>query len=164
MTVYYSIGTTPLDKAEQRVEALKLLDLAVPDKPKIAYGEHGKPYFMNSELFFNYSHCKFGAVCALGDCENGVDIQEIRTVRPSLIKRVCCDSEIRSIKSDEDFIRIWVMKEAYSKFTGRGLSEGFRSIDTTAFPEWCVCKIGSVMIGCYNAIGVKPRLVEAWRL
>jgi len=131
LKLYYEIFDSPVDKTTQRMNALRLLDLAVPNKPEIVLGEHGKPYFINSEIHFSYSHCEYGVACGIHTAPIGVDIQEIRAVRPQVLRRVCNDKEIESIKTDEDFIRIWTMKEAYAKFTGKGLAEGFKSIDTT---------------------------------
>ena len=150
MKLYYAIykNANPRD----------LLKIAVPNPPEILRGEHGKPYFKDSDIFFNCSHCKFGAACIVADCEVGVDIQEIRKVKPAVIKRVCTDSEIESIKTDEDFIRIWTMKEAYSKYTGNGFAEGFSTIDTTGWTNFV--KIGNCYISWYSFIGEEPQLVE----
>jgi phosphopantetheinyl transferase len=161
LKLYYAISDTPIGKNEQRELALRLLKIAVPVQPPIAFGEHGKPYFVSSERHdqkvmpcFNYSHCEYGAACIVGDSEAGVDIESVRagirkaSIRPALIRRVCCDNEIELIKSDDDFIRMWVMKEAYAKYTGKGFAQGFRGIDTTALGD-CVIKVGGVYIGWY---------------
>ena len=157
MKLYYEIS--------KNANALKLLDYAleqeysIKNRPEISRGKHGKPYFKNSDIYFNYSHCKYGVACAVSDSEVGVDIQEIRSVKPSVIQRVCCDNELEIIKTDEDFIRIWTLKEAYAKFTGKGFAEGFKSIDTTSFPNGLAFICGECYIACY-AIGVKPQLVQ----
>jgi len=163
LRLYYTIS--------ENAAALKLLDYAleqefnIKKRPEILRGEHGKPYFADCDIKFNYSHCKYGVACAVSDCEIGVDIQEIRKIKPSVIQRVCCDNELEIIKNDEDFIRIWTLKEAYSKYTGKGFAERFKSIDTTKFSPECVFKVGagvslpSLYIACY-ATGVTPQLVQ----
>jgi phosphopantetheinyl transferase len=160
MKLYYTISDSPLNKEKQRNLARYLLDCAVPNAPEIIFGVHGKPYFKGSDVFFNYSHCDFGAACIVANCEVGVDIQHIKKVRPSVIQKVCNDFETDLIKSNEDFIKIWTMKEAYAKFTGEGFSRGFRSIDTTKLPE-CTIKVGRCYISWYSPIAATPQLVEA---
>jgi phosphopantetheinyl transferase len=159
LRLYYAISETP----QPRELARYLLKQATDGRPGvIAYGEHGKPYFKDSDIYFNYSHCKYGAACIVANQEIGVDIQELRTVKPSVIKRVCCDNEIKLIKTDEDFIKIWTMKEAYAKFTGKGFAEGFKSIDTTTFPEKCSYRVGNMLISwyCENPTDAELQLVE----
>jgi 4'-phosphopantetheinyl transferase len=155
MRLYYTIS--------KEISARDLLKRAIDKRAAdgrpyvIAYKEHGKPYFVNSDIFFNYSHCKYGAACIVANQEVGVDIQDIKSVRPAVIKRVCNDCEISSIKTDEDFIRIWTMKEAYAKFTGKGFAEGFKSIDTA---NMTAVKIGNCYISWYSQNGEVPELIE----
>jgi len=138
MNIYISFTETDsrsalflLDYALMREFSLSLADF------EIIRGERGKPYFRDSDVYFNYSHCshcKTAVACVVAKSEVGVDIESIERVRevsPAVIKRVCCDNELKIIKNAEDFIRIWTIKEAYAKFTGRGFAEGFKSIDTT---------------------------------
>ena len=158
MNVYYSLFEEKTDKASQHRLALSLLDYALQkdfgkSRGTFRYGEHGKPYFEDLDLFMNYSHCEYGVACAVGESEVGVDICEVRKVRPAVIKRVCCDNELGTVRNDEDFIRVWVMKEAFAKFTGRGLSQGFATVDTSAFPAGMVCRDGNVFVGCYCEVG-----------
>lgn len=158
-TLCYCITKQPLSVADQRTVALILLDHALTRTYGVtaeqlggfAYGEHGKPYFRDCSIRFNYSHCKYGAVCAVAEHELGVDIQNIpeKVIKPSLIKRVCCANEEMRVRSADDFIRIWVQKEAYAKFTGRGFAVGMRNVDTTTFPPSRVRKIGNVYIAVY---------------
>ena len=169
MNIYFSIFNTPAKQSEQCETALFLLDLALEREFAVKRGEmgeivrnpHGKPYFKDASVFFNYSHCKYGAACAVAKGEVGVDIEYSRRARPSVIERVCCDNEIKTIHNSDDFMRIWVQKEAYSKFTGRGFSEGFKSIDTTKFPRDIVFKQGGLYIAGYNATAEGHQLVRA---
>ncbi|MCL2071395.1 MAG: 4'-phosphopantetheinyl transferase superfamily protein [Oscillospiraceae bacterium] len=169
----------PLSKEKQRELALHLLDYALLCEfgvKRVQLGEivktgYGKPFFKDSHICFNYSHCKYGAACLVSESEVGIDIESVPTkaVKPSLIKRVCCDDELKIIKSDEDFIKIWVQKEAYSKFTGKGLGEGFKKTNTTTFPKEFVFKHNNLYIACYCELlsgggeftGATPRLVQA---
>jgi len=154
-----------LTKSEQREKALSALDYALMrefdmERPEILYSEHGKPYFKDSDVKFSYSHCNYGVTCAVSKNEIGVDIERIREIKPAVIKRVCCDNELRLIKSNTDFLKIWVQKEAYAKFTGRGFAEGLKSIDTTVLQNSHVLEHREFFIGVYsNAIAATPQLV-----
>jgi phosphopantetheinyl transferase len=168
MNIYLTLSETPLSPAAQREAALRLLDHAllhefgVALRPEIARTPSGKPYFVNSPLHFSYAHCSRAVVCAVASENIGVDVQPITAPKPAVIRRVCCDNELELVKlppceqssqhcsSSLAFTRIWVQKEAYSKFTGRGLSEGFKSIDTTKFPPNGVLKHDNLCIACYR--------------
>ena len=172
MNVYFFVSDEPLSKPQQRELALRLLDFALEQEfglkretlGKIVRSKHGKPYFakrlsQNASAnipCFNYSHCEYGAACAVAMQEVGVDIQNIKQVRPSVAKRVCCDNELRIIKTNEDFIRIWTQKEAFAKYTGNGLTEGFARIDTTAFSGNSTFKQGNCYIAWEPQCDITP--------
>ena len=87
----------------------------------LKYGEYGKPYLASGDLFFNLSHCQDMVVCAVFDREVGVDIQKI-DYRERVINRVCTRAEAASIKTPEEFTRMWGVKERLAKGDGAGLS------------------------------------------
>ncbi|MCL2755315.1 MAG: 4'-phosphopantetheinyl transferase superfamily protein [Oscillospiraceae bacterium] len=169
MNIYFCACDTPLTQAQQRELALYLLDHALEREFKvkrgeIIYGEHGKPYFKDLPVRFNYSHCKYGAACIVADDEVGVDIESTdRFTQGKIIKKVCCDNELTAIEQGAQFIEIWVQKEAYAKFTGKGFAEGFKTIDTTTFPKELVFKQGDLYIACYFepvSCSSTPQLVQ----
>jgi len=53
----------------------------------------------------------------------GIDIEEIRPISTSLIRRVAPENEWNLFNEDQDtrFVRIWTAKEAVLKATGRGI-------------------------------------------
>ncbi len=90
-------------------------------------GEYGKSYLEGGGLYFNLSHSGDIAVCAVSDCEVGVDVQKIAPVKEELLKRVCTESELRFINTAEEgretaFCRLWTVKESFLKKIGVGLS------------------------------------------
>lgn len=89
-----------------------------------AYGENGKPYLKDrTDLYFSLSHSDKYAVCAVADCEVGIDIEPISPARPAVLRRCFTEEEQRWIGEDAArFTRLWTMKEAYMKLTGTGLS------------------------------------------
>ena len=99
--------------------------------PKFRKAASGKPFFPEAHMpFFNLSHSGNFVGCAVHDQEIGLDIQEITEPRDSLIRRVCTQDELASLKSSQDFCRIWTMKESAVKLTGEGITGNFRDILT----------------------------------
>jgi phosphopantetheinyl transferase len=158
MNVYVIVSEHVLGRVALRELALGLLDYAlmqefgVTQRPEILRTARGKPYFADSDIHFSYSHCDYAAACCVHSAPVGVDIQPLSAPKPAVIRRVCCGNEV--METPEDFTRAWVRKEAYSKFTGRGLAEGFNTIDTAderKFPPHNVFRHGEFFIAVYSA-------------
>ena len=60
----------------------------------------------------------------------GKNMQKLTKPRESLIRRVCTQEELISLRSPQDFCRIWAMKESAVKLTGEGITGNFREILT----------------------------------
>ncbi len=90
---------------------------------------HGKPYVKElPDVHFSITHGGGIWACAVGGCEAGLDLQEVRERKTEPIaQRFFHPSEIAWLAehdSPEEFFRIWAKKESYVKYTGTGLSEG----------------------------------------
>ena len=72
-----------------------------------------------SICYFNISHTKNIAVCAVSDKEVGIDIEHERDFKDSLIARAFTDDEIRYVT---DYTRLWTIKESVMKWYGLGFS------------------------------------------
>lgn len=100
---------------------------------EIIYNAYGKPYLKNNELYFNISHDKNITVLVTSDNEIGVDLEYL-TYRPSVVKKYFNLKEQNIIKKSRqkeyDFTKIWVMKEAYVKMKGMGITYGLQNVDT----------------------------------
>lgn len=111
-----------------------------------AYSVYGKPYLVqepNLKLHFNLSHSEGLALIALTlGRDVGVDIEK---VTPSLRDDTVPEQffhphEVALLRSlpqpdqAEAFLRFWVLKEAYIKALGKGLSFPLHSFDTS--PVW----------------------------
>ncbi|MCL2697394.1 MAG: 4'-phosphopantetheinyl transferase superfamily protein [Oscillospiraceae bacterium] len=97
--------------------------------------ERGKPFIPNSKLHMSISHCRAGIAFIISNEPVGIDIEEISRMNIRIARRICTKSELALLEDTEDkqdlLCRFWVLKEAYSKLTGKGLAEVFRTIDTT---------------------------------
>lgn len=122
----------------------------------IELNEFGKPFIKNSNLFFSISHTENLWMCAVGENEVGFDAEVksrvISTDRiRQLSKRFFTDAEGKFIgENKEKFLYIWTRKEAYVKYSGRGLGQGletFNVLDQEGFIE--VPQYGEVIAACY---------------
>ena len=90
-------------------------------------GEYGKPYLKKyPEIFFNITHCKEMAACAIATKEIGIDIEGVRKFSPAILKRVLTLKEKEQLEGtkqkEEMFFRFWTLKESFIKAIGKGLS------------------------------------------
>lgn len=111
---------------------------------RYTYNHKGKPFLLGSSLYFNLSHSGEYVVCALSECEIGVDIQrQAETDSMRLANRFYHPHErelLAAIPTEEGrrdfFYRLWTRKEAYGKMTGEGVApvigRDFASLDV----EW----------------------------
>lgn len=115
--------------------------------PQIAVDAKGKPQAEGAP-HFSIAHSENIAVCAADNSEIGIDIEKIRAVKYSLIKRVCVDEELEYVLGSHTtqdnlckgpeiltrFFEIWTAKEAYFKKIGTGITD-FKSVNTCAIKK-----------------------------
>ena len=127
-----------LDDRKRSVLAFVLLQHALREEyginevPEFVYNEFGKPSFQNLPINFSLSHCKDAVACAVFDHNIGIDVETIVPYNPDVARRVCTAAELemleQSANKDVDFIKLWTVKEAISKYEGMGLSLPFCEI------------------------------------
>ncbi len=93
------------------------------DISSIYKDKNGKPIFLDNKLYFNISHSKNYVTCSLSNTNIGVDLEEDRIIKDTLINKIKNKNDI-----DLDIIQIWNIKEAYSKYLGIGLKLDFSKI------------------------------------
>ena len=121
--------------------AEKLLETALRKEYNInlsyeprAEGEHVKPFLSyRPSLHYNISHSGEYVVCILADQEVGIDVQIHRKANfEGMLKRMVPEDEYNEILASADmqerFFEQWVLREAYIKWTGEGLSRDLRTI------------------------------------
>lgn len=118
--------------------------------PPIAVTSRGKPYFPNGIWHFSISHTKNFVFCALSQKNIGLDAEEKgRTVSSAMIEKFTSDSEKSRLGADpqDAFLRLWVLKEADAKRTGRGMGNWLKDTDFDPFDP----RIQEIS-GCYIAV------------
>ncbi len=101
----------------------KMLDYFNLEYPDISISNYGKPYFLDSNIYFNYSHSKNYIICAISNKEIGTDIEEGRTINDLVANKY-----LDNLKDNKERLKLWVRKEAYSKLYGIGFKIGFEKI------------------------------------
>lgn len=102
-------------------------------------GVQGKPYFRYyPELYFSLSHSGDYAICSIGECEIGNDIEKVKSGRLRVAERFFAAEElvwmqqVDSVEKMEDrMFRIWTMKESFLKVTGLGMSLPLKDFTVT---------------------------------
>lgn len=130
------------EMAQKSLLTIASEDLQLPvEDICIERGEYGKPYVRDHEEWqFNISHTDGLIVIAVADCPIGIDVEKIREPDYRIAKRFFTKAENEYIDSDVEgrdvrFFEIWTKKEAYIKYTGKGLREPLGNFDVTSMPE-----------------------------
>lgn len=93
---------------------------------------NGKPRCLNCPAKFNISHSGTKVACAVGDNEVGVDIEINKPHPERTVERFATESEKEYIAlAEENFLKIWVLKEAFVKCTGEGIRGNFKDVEFT---------------------------------
>jgi len=106
-----------------------------PDKLIFRYDNFGKPFF-DCGVHFCISHSFDAFAFAVSDSPVGIDIEKIRPYSDGVAYRVLTEDELifwkhgtisglDNFTDKERFFYLWTRKEAYSKYTGKGLFENF---------------------------------------
>lgn len=120
-----------------------LADAGMPDL-EILRTEKGKPYVQaaggadgadgfgwsgglhSPNIYISASHSKNLFACLIGDRPLGIDLQHGRKLDPEKIAgRYFAEEEAELVRrlGAPEFFRLWTRKEAFSKYTGRGLED-----------------------------------------
>lgn len=117
----------------------------------------GKPYLPNQcDVSFNISHSgelAVGVLLTEAKGEIGCDIEKIerhcRSDRKNrIMRRAFAESERSSVQTSDDptgeFYAVWTKKEAYLKYTGKGITVPLATVDTSKLSS--VCKLNTFTV------------------
>ena len=121
---------------------------------------YGKPFLMNNQDYhFNVSHTHNMIAVAVSNNSVGVDVEKIKEIDTRIAKRFFTKQEFSYIEKFQDnrserFFKIWTKKEAYIKYTGKGLSVPLNSFDVTTrelSAHFYTVRYGKYIINMYGA-------------
>lgn len=83
------------------------------------YNNQGKPYYEGA-LRFSITHSGNYIFCAYNMGDIGIDVEIIKPISQSIIKRIATEDERLNIEnySDIECLKFWTIKEAYIKLIG----------------------------------------------
>ncbi|WP_166789541.1 4'-phosphopantetheinyl transferase superfamily protein [Cryobacterium sp. TMS1-20-1] len=130
-------------------------------------GEYGKPYLANiAGIYFNKSDTVGATAIAVSQYVIGIDIEKIKQFDTRIPERFFTPEESKYILTadhvmrNERFSRVWTRKEAFVKWSGRGLSQDFRSFDVLRNPSFTTVKIKSFVLSVYCPSGMPAETQE----
>ncbi len=120
----HEVGRELLARLYRQATGADLLEIAVMPQ--------GKPYFPESDWHFSVSHTQNHVFCVLSRKNVGLDAEEIgRKVSQNMMEKFLSEREKSRLGKDPqaDFLRLWVLKEALAKLTGRGMGNWMKHTD-----------------------------------
>ena len=108
--------------------------------PVFGSGKNGKPFLYDYEkIYFNLSHCRNSCACIISDSETAVDIADYRKISDNTAKYFCTNEQFTDAEKSDDkakaLVRLWAMKECFSKISGDGLLMDFKTITEKNFKQ-----------------------------
>lgn len=124
MIVYYHAGT-----AKKNFVSELLKEKHGILSPVFFKNEHGKPYLEGNPLFFNLSHSREIAVLAVCEREVGIDVEKLVPRSYGGILRRCSERERAEIRTPNDFLTHWTVKESFVKYLGLSIAEEWKALE-----------------------------------
>lgn len=141
------------------------------ENDNIVFGtnSNGKPFLENNKDYhFNITHTHNMIAVAVSNNPVGVDVEKVREIDLGIAKRFFTECELNYIEKDrnriyERFFEIWTKKEAYIKYTGKGLSVPLNSFDVTnrsLYKRFYIVGYGKYLINmCVAEKGITPATI-----
>lgn len=130
---------------EQSMAAYLLLRYAlyteygIVQKPYFCFPSGTKPALCGKDfsgLHMNISHCDIGCACALSRFPVGIDVQTVTPFREK-VARYAFSPQEQLLQSPDAFTRIFTLKEAFGKHSGKGIAYSMRLCDFSSIEgDW----------------------------
>ncbi len=97
-------------------------------KEIITDDEFGKPHLSGKEISFNISHSGDWVTCICYENNCGIDVEKMENPPYEIMPKNFTQNEILQIENnnplvkEQNFYKMWVLKESYIKMIGQGLS------------------------------------------
>ncbi|MCF0173740.1 MAG: 4'-phosphopantetheinyl transferase superfamily protein [Bacteroidales bacterium] len=108
-------------------------EYGIPEPQELVYSAHNKPLLkLHPDIHFNISHCPKAVACAISSQNVGIDVEEMSQYSQDLSVQVHSKAENEIILSlphpEDEFCRLWTVKEAILKLTGIGMVDDTRPL------------------------------------
>lgn len=151
---------------DERKEKIKRIKIAHGRKQSLGAGlllKHAQTT-LGEGLCYNLSHSGDYVICAASNFSVGCDIEKIKEAPINVAKKYFCEREVEYLlgspeaRKNDDFFRLWTIKESYVKMLKKGLSMGLNSFEVS-FDEGVRIKKNNEYVDChikeYNLEGYK---------
>ena len=145
------------DSLERSIKAYRESIFYKVKTGQICKGEKGKPYIQGVNIHFSISHSENIWICAVCDKNVGADIQKIRKSRyRDIADRFFTKAEKEYVDAfgEEGFFEIWVRKEAYVKYTGSGMGQGFSTFSVAEDGMLSKVTVNGVAVGKFTEMKI----------
>lgn len=115
----------PTTQGRETTDAL-ICHIMGKDALPVTRDSGGKPAVNIENIFISVSHSEDTFALLVADINVGIDIQYRRkVVRDRIADRYFTDSEKAFVreKGEDGFFTLWTMKEAFAKYTGKGMKQ-----------------------------------------
>lgn len=100
-----------------------------PGQIELAATDRGAPIVVGRDVYISISHSGDRVLCAAATVPVGVDVQQLRPIKPATVRRVCSSTECDYVAGNAvRFAEVWAFKEAVFKCRGTGITR-FDSVD-----------------------------------
>ncbi len=154
-----------MKKITSALLAFAFSEAAINPPYEIKRSAHGKPFLPNEKIKFSYCHTEGLCAVVISDFECGIDAENInrKASFAEISSRFFTADENEYLSSrnfsSEVFYEIWTKKEAYLKFTGKGLAGGLNSFSVLSLEKektTCVKK-DDFIISVYGEVSAEIR-------
>lgn len=160
-----NVALRGMKKMTSTLLAFALSEAGLNQPYEIKRSAHGKPFLPNEKIKFSYCHTDGLCAAVISDFECGIDAENVnrKTSFAEISSRFFTSDENEYLSSknfsSEVFYEIWTKKEAYLKFTGRGLAGGLNSFSVLSLEkEKTICvKKDEFIISVYGKSGAEIR-------
>lgn len=132
--IYYCFDkNSERSAAREHANAHALLRLALSEQGVSGYElkrrAGGKPYIEGCPLRFSLTHTDGFCAVVISPAEVGIDAERTdRHISERMLKRICTPEELDRCRTQAELIRLWTLKEAAAKLSGRGIAQMLEGI------------------------------------
>ena len=136
----------PTDEGGTEEKILEALYRVTGEEKILRRDENGKPFVTDGSAFVSVSHTEKLTFVAVAEKNIGLDAEKLsRPTDPRLTRWFSLKEKAAAGERNAGRLKMWVRKEAYGKFTGRGLGELAQDTFTLPGRFFYLCHAGHIL-------------------